>query len=102
MHLPTGWRWARVRSARAAALTAAAVIAAILVARAAVLHQGGRTQRARARQPPRRRSTPHADKYEAPSSRAALSEDTTCAVREAEQHVRHCWQQLPSRVDPPD
>lgn len=43
----------------AAALTTAAVIAiaAIPVARAAFLHQGGRTQRARARQPPRRRST---------------------------------------------
>ncbi|MGA5900255.1 hypothetical protein [Streptomyces venetus] len=86
----------------AAALTAAAVIAAILVARAAVLHQGGRTQRARATHPPRRRSTPHADKYKAPSPPAALSDDTSSAVREAEQHVHHCWQQLQPRVDPPE
>ncbi|ELP66304.1 hypothetical protein STRTUCAR8_01857 [Streptomyces turgidiscabies Car8] len=57
---------------------------------------------ARAAHPPRRRSTPHADKYKAPSSPGALSDDASSAIREAEQHVRHCWQQLQSRVDPPE
>jgi hypothetical protein len=86
----------------AAALTAAAVIAAILVARAAILHQGDRTPRARTAHLPRRRSTPHADRYKPPSPPAAFSDHASSAVREAEQHVRHCWQQLPSRVDPPE
>ncbi|MEU6777175.1 hypothetical protein [Streptomyces sp. NPDC046759] len=42
------------------------------------------------------------DKYKVPSSPAGLFDDTSSAVREAEQHVRHCWQQLQSRVDPPE
>ncbi|MGW1958394.1 DUF4235 domain-containing protein [Streptomyces sp. NPDC001920] len=82
----------------AAALTAAAVIAAILVARAAVLHQPGRAQRARAAHPPRRRTAPRADT--APPSPAKLSDDAFCTVREAEQHVHNCWQRLRTRVDP--
>jgi len=85
----------------AAALTAAAVIAAILVARAAILHQGGRAQRARAARPPRQHSgTPRSDK--ASPSPATLSDDASCTVREAEQHVHNCWQQLQTRIDPPE
>ncbi|WP_331719099.1 hypothetical protein OG985_48990 (plasmid) [Streptomyces sp. NBC_00289] len=80
----------------ATTLTAAAVIATTLVARA-VLHQGSRRPAAR---PPRRRSTPRADQT-APYP-AALSDDASYAVREAEQHVHHYWQQLRTRADPPE
>ncbi|MEU2717984.1 hypothetical protein [Streptomyces sp. NPDC007205] len=87
----------------AAALTAAAVIATIiatiLVARAVVLHESGRvacpTHRARGR------ATSGPDK--AALCAVALSDDAAAfAVREAEQHVHHCWQQLQTRVDPPE
>ncbi|MER6408250.1 hypothetical protein ABT269_33150 [Streptomyces viridosporus] len=81
----------------AAALTAAAVIATILVARAVVLHQGGRR---RAAHLVRRHTAPRAETA-APSA-AALSDAASCAVREAEQHVHHCWQQLQTRADPPE
>ncbi|MFF3517763.1 hypothetical protein [Streptomyces sp. NPDC002573] len=79
----------------AAALTAAAVIAAILIARAAVLHQGRRGHVARAARPPRHRVPSGADK-------AVRSDASSAAVREAEQHVQRCWQQLRTRADPPE
>ncbi|MFF4961673.1 hypothetical protein [Streptomyces sp. NPDC001222] len=79
----------------AAALTAAAVIATILIARAAVLHQGCRGHVARAAHSPRRRITSSADK-------AVLPDASSAAVREAEQHVQRCWQQLQTRADPPE
>lgn len=83
----------------AAALTAAAVIATILVARAVLLHQNDRVAGCTYRV--RGRATSYADK--AAPSPAALSYDAAaCAVREAEQHVYHCWQQLQTRVDPPE
>jgi hypothetical protein len=84
----------------AAALTAAAVIAAILVARAVVLHQGSRRCAAREAHVVRGRTAPGADG--ATSSAAVLPDAASCVVREAEQHVHHCWQQLRTRVDPPD
>ncbi|WP_146608289.1 hypothetical protein [Streptomyces sp. NTH33] len=85
----------------AAALTAAAVIATILVARAAVLHQSGRERVARVAHPVRGRTTPRAEKV-APSAAALSTDAASCAVREAEQHVHRCWQQLQTRVDPPE
>ncbi|MER7486154.1 hypothetical protein ABTY20_09690 [Streptomyces sp. NPDC126497] len=84
----------------AAALTAAAVIAAILVARTVVLHQGDRRRVAREANPVRGRAAPYADTVT--SSAAALPDAASCAVREAEQHVHHCWQQFRTRVDPPE
>ncbi|MEZ3182076.1 hypothetical protein KYY02_26435 [Streptomyces pimonensis] len=83
----------------AAALTAAAIIATILVARAAVLHQSGRRRTAREARPVRAHTAPRTD--EAASSAAVFSDAASCAVREAEQHVHHCWQQFRTRVDPP-
>ncbi|MGW7385549.1 hypothetical protein [Streptomyces sp. NPDC054794] len=82
----------------ATALTAAAVIATILVARAVALGQGDRRRVARAANHVRRRTAPRADK--AASSAAAVSDAASCAVREAEQHVNHCWQQLQTSDDP--
>ncbi|MFF5157797.1 hypothetical protein ACFY3N_16345 [Streptomyces sp. NPDC000348] len=84
----------------AAALTAAAVVAAILVARAAVLHQGDRRRVAREAHPVRGRTAPRADGA-APSA-ATLSDAASRIVREAEQHVHHCWQRLRPRFDPPE
>ncbi|MFI9255796.1 hypothetical protein [Streptomyces sp. NPDC053069] len=78
-------------------MTAAAVIATILVARAVVLHQGGRGRVARLAHPVRGHTAPRADE-----TVAALSDAASCAVREAEQHVHHCWQQLQTRADPPE
>lgn len=82
----------------ATALTAAAVIATILVARAVVLHQGDRRRAARAADLARPRTAFCADK--AASSAAGASDAAACAVRAAEQHVHHCWQQLQTRADP--
>ncbi|MGW7824785.1 hypothetical protein ACWGLF_43675 [Streptomyces puniciscabiei] len=83
----------------AAALTAAAVIATILVARAAILHHSGRatwfTHRVRGR------AASRAGKA-APSAVALFDDAAARAVREAEQHVHHCWQQLQTRVDRPE
>lgn len=84
----------------AAALTAAAVIATILVARAAVLHQGSRRRLAPVTRLVRGRIGPRAGK--AASSAAPLPDDAFCVVREAEQHVRHCWQRLHTRTEPPE
>ncbi|GGQ27454.1 hypothetical protein GCM10010266_58490 [Streptomyces griseomycini] len=84
----------------AATLTAAAVIAAILVARAVVLRQGDRRRVAREAHPVRGHTAPCTD--EAASSAAALPDAASRAVREAEQHVHHCWQQFRTRVDPPE
>ena len=85
----------------AAAPTAAGVIAAILAARPPTPPQGGRAHPARAARPPRQHSgTPRSDK--ASPSPATLSDDASCAVREAEQHVHNCWQQLQTRIDPPE
>ncbi|MEU6770207.1 hypothetical protein [Streptomyces sp. NPDC046759] len=81
----------------AVALTAAAVVAAILVARAAVVHQGVRGRVTGLAHPIRGHTSPSAEK-----TVAALSNAASCAVREAEQHVHHCWQQLQTRADPPE
>ncbi|MEU6587846.1 hypothetical protein ABZ923_01175 [Streptomyces sp. NPDC046881] len=78
----------------AAALTAAAVIAAVLVARAAVLHHSSRG-------PVLDRSTSSGDET-APATAAFPADAAASVVREAEQHVHRCWQQLPTRVDPPE
>lgn len=86
----------------ATALTAAAVIAAILIARAAVLQQDRRRHRtgsAELRQhaaSPTPRTAPHP---------ATACMETNSAVREAEAHVRGCWQHLqtpgrPSHIAP--
>lgn len=80
----------------ATAVTAAAVIVTILIARAAILHQDSRGDAARTARPPRRRSTPGS----AAPAPAALSDDASYTVREAEQHVHRCWQQLRTRADP--
>ncbi|MFD5537719.1 hypothetical protein ACFWIJ_07665 [Streptomyces sp. NPDC127079] len=82
----------------ATALTAAAVIVTILVARAAILHQGDRKRIQRVTSLVRPRTAPRADR--AASSAESLSDAASCAVREAEQHVHHCWQQLQTRADP--
>ncbi|MCT7351109.1 hypothetical protein N4P33_02825 [Streptomyces sp. 15-116A] len=82
----------------ATALTAAAVIATILVARAAVLRQGDRRRVARVANLVRRRTAPRADK--AASSAAGVADASSCAVREAEQYIHHCWRQLQTRADP--
>ncbi|MER6572230.1 hypothetical protein ABT288_40170 [Streptomyces sp. NPDC001093] len=83
----------------AAALTAAAVIATILVARAAILHHSGRATWSTHRVRPRAAS--RAGKA-APSAGTPSDDAAASAVREAEQHVHHCWQQLQTRVDPPE
>jgi hypothetical protein len=85
----------------AAALIAAAFLTAILVARAAVLRQDGGGRGARVARPVRGRTTLRAE--EATPSAAALSSDAaSSAVREAEQHVHHLWEQLQSSVEPPE
>ncbi|MGN5382498.1 hypothetical protein BIV25_20005 [Streptomyces sp. MUSC 14] len=83
----------------AAALTAAAVIATILVARAAILHQSGRATWFGFTHRVHGRAASRAGK--AVPSAVTLSDDATASVvREAEQHVHHCWQQLQTRVEP--
>ncbi|MFF8592274.1 hypothetical protein ACF061_12630 [Streptomyces sp. NPDC015220] len=83
----------------ATTLTVAAVIAMILIARAAVLHRGGRGRDTCPARPPRRRGTPSAVGTPPPS--AGSSKDAASrVVREAEQHVRRCWQRLQAPSDP--
>ncbi|MFH8800868.1 hypothetical protein ACH4F6_14900 [Streptomyces sp. NPDC017936] len=77
----------------AVAITAAAVVATILVARAALLRRSGPGRVTRVA---RGRTAPRAGEA-VPSTDAA-----SWAVREAEQHVHRCWQQLRTRVDPPE
>ncbi|MFD5544905.1 histidine kinase [Streptomyces sp. NPDC127079] len=66
--------------------------------RAVVLHQGDRRSIQRVARLVRPRSAPPADR--AASSAESLSDAASCAVREAEQHVHHGWQQLQPRTDP--
>ncbi|WP_405798733.1 hypothetical protein [Streptomyces longwoodensis] len=77
----------------ASAVTAAVAVALILVARAAILHQGRRHAGTRAHV---RRGVTRAA-VAVPDGAAADP-----AVREAEQYVHHCWQQLRTRTDPPE
>ncbi|MEU2557053.1 hypothetical protein ABZ589_36245 [Streptomyces sp. NPDC013313] len=82
----------------ATTLTAAAVIAAILFARAAVLYRTGRSHGAPFFRPPRRVTKPGSGTRRL----AAVPSDEVAsyAVREAEQHVHRCWQQLRPHTDP--
>lgn len=78
----------------AAALTAAAVTAAILMGRAVVLRQSA----AYPAHPPRRPAPTRADKVPLPFD----GDSAVSAVREAEDHVHGCWQQLQAPADPPE
>ncbi|MFB7509198.1 hypothetical protein [Streptomyces broussonetiae] len=77
----------------ATTLTAAAAIVMILIARAAALRHSGRGRAARTVHPPRRHTT---------NEVAAETADDVADVREAEQHVHRCWQQLQAQTDPPE
>ncbi|MER6075218.1 hypothetical protein ABT187_41780 [Streptomyces sp. NPDC001817] len=85
----------------ASTLAAAAVIAVILIARAAALHRSGRGRAARTVHSARRHTALRASTTEEVAAPAADGV-AACAVREAEQHVHHCWQQLQTHVDPPE
>ena len=74
------------------ALTAAAVIASILIARITLLRHDTREDNT---------DPSHQGATDADEPLTAV--DAACpAVREAEQHVHHCWQQLRASADPPE
>ncbi|MER6455967.1 hypothetical protein ABT270_25705 [Streptomyces sp900105245] len=83
----------------ATTLTAAAVVAAILIARTAILHCPGRSRGARMFGPYRRVKDSGIGIRRAAA--VALPEEVTSAVREAEQYVHGCWQELQAHTDPP-
>ncbi len=83
----------------ATTLTAAAVIAAILIARAAVLHRT-RSIGAPMLRRPHRVMRPGGATHRLAA--VPFDEAAVRAVREAEQHVHRCWQQLETHTDPPE
>lgn len=80
------------------ALTAVAALGLILATRRAATHPSRKSHGAGSARPPWRRTAHAPDMIPPPAS----DESARAAVKDAEEHVRHCWLQLQAHPERPE